>query len=292
MQILRARPRAPRTVLAALAVAAVLAGCAEDETLGTEPAGREITVEPAWAQEFEAHGVVGTFALHRLGDDHVTVHAPDRAATPMIPASTFKILNSAIALETGVIAGVDTVIRWDGVDRAFAAWNRDQTLRSAIEVSAVWAYQELARGIGPDRMAEHVAAVGYGNADIGGPIDEFWLQGDLRISAVEQTSFLADLMTDRLPFAVETQAAVREILIRDRGTGWTFGHKTGTALAAEPTLGWLVGFTEYADDTWVFALNIDVGDAADENHLDPVGRQRLAATLLVQAGALPEEALD
>lgn len=251
-----------------------------------------LEVEPGWDELFEQHGVEGTLVVHRIGGERLAVHNVDRSTMPAIPASTFKVLNSLIALETGVIEDVDEVIPWDGVERSFHAWNQDQTLRSAIEVSAVWAYQDLARRIGEQQMAKHVAATGYGNADIGGGIDEFWLRGDLRISPVEQVDVLTRLMENKLPFSDHHQRDVREILIRDRGDGWVFGHKTGTALSAEPVLGWLVGFTEYDDAVWVFALNLDLGhDATLDGQIDPQVRQQLARASLVQLGALPESAL-
>lgn len=270
-----------------------LVGCAACSSSGESTSGSvaelAVVTDAAWAERFEEHGVTGTFVLHELGDDRLRVHDPDRAATAMIPASTFKILNSLIALETGSISDVDEVIPWDGMDRSIDAWNRDHTVRSAIGVSAVWAYQELARRIGAERMAASVTAARYGNADIGGPIDEFWLRGDLRISAVEQVDVLTRLLQDELPFAAEHQAAVREILIQDQGDAWTLGYKTGTALAAEPVLGWLVGYTEFAGSSWVFALNLDLGQRAVlDEQIDPQVRQQLARTILVDAGALPE----
>ncbi len=245
--------------------------------------------EERWAELFDKYGVEGTFVLRKLGEDQLRIHNSARAEEAMIPASTFKILNSLIALETGAVDSVDEVIPWDGVDRSIDAWNRDQTLRSGIAVSAVWAYQELARRIGEEQMAEWVTAAGYGNADIGGPIDEFWLRGELRISAVEQVNVLARLLRDELPFSVEHQAAVREILVQDEGDGWTFGYKTGTALSTEPVLGWLVGYTEYNGSTWVFATNLDLGGSANlDEQIDPLVRQQLARAILAAEGALPQ----
>ena len=52
-----------------------------------------------------------------------------------------------IALESGVIGDENETIPWDGVEREYPFWNRDHTMRSAIGVSAVWFYQELARRI-------------------------------------------------------------------------------------------------------------------------------------------------
>ena len=58
-----------------------------------------------------------------------------------IPASTFKIPNTLIVLEEGLIKDPADVIKWDGVKREYASWNKDQTLKSAFQHSCVWCYQ-------------------------------------------------------------------------------------------------------------------------------------------------------
>ena len=264
-----------------------LAACSSDEPMTATPSELIVVEMPEWVAHFERADATGTFALHRLGTDEVLVHDADRAVDAVLPASTFKILNSLIALETGVLATVDELVPWDGVVRPIDAWNVDHSLRTGIEVSAVWAYQEIARQVGETRMAEQVNAAGFGNADIAGGIDRFWLDGALRISPIEQLDFLAALMNDDLPFAPEHQAAVRDILVRESGDGWTWGHKTGTALATQPVLGWLVGFVEHDGDTWVFAMNLDLGDVEVDSQIDPQLRQALTRTIPEDAGALP-----
>ncbi len=237
-----------------------------------------------WAAAFDQGQVAGTFVLHQLGTGVVLVHDEVRAEPPYIPASTFKILNSLIALETGVVSSVDEQVPWDGVARS-DGWDRDHSLRSGIEVSAVWMYQEVARRVGEEDMASLVAATEYGNADIGGALDRFWLDGELRVSAVEQLDLLVKLMDNDLPFEVEHQQAVRDILVRASGDGWTWGHKTGLALANEPGLGWLVGYTEYEGSTWIFAMNVDLGETDD-----PSIRTTISCAVLASTGALPTEA--
>ena len=263
---------------------------------GTSASGRSNSARPsdvvlveraAWAEVFESYDATGTFAMQRLNSDKVLVHDPDRARAQFLPASTFKIVSSLIALETGVVADVEEFVQWDGVERPIEAWNRDHSLRTGIEVSAVWMYQHLARDIGEDRMSSLVAEANYGNTDIGGLIDEFWLNGDLRISALEQLDMLTDLMTDKLPFDHAHQAAVRDILVRESDTGSIWAHKTGTALGPNPVLGWLVGYTEFDGATWVFAMNIDLGDSVElYTQIDPQIRQKLANEILRGEGAL------
>ncbi len=270
-------------VLAAL-VTVVPVACTSEDDGSAEP---QVVERGEWGRFFDDAGVVGTFAAREVGTGRTLVWNVDRAEARRLPASTFKILNSMIILQTGLVDDVDEVVAWDGVERPIAAWNRDHNLRSGIEVSAVWMYQELAREVGEDRMAEWVVAADYGNADIGGGIDEFWLRGDLRISPLEQLDFLERMVTGELPFDAEVVADVGEIIVREQGDGWVWSHKTGTALAVQPTLGWLVGTAQQGDRTWVFAMNIDLDSTELSGQIDPLIRQTLSRRILENVGALP-----
>lgn len=172
-----------------------------------------------------------------------------------IPASTFKIPNSLIALETGVASGPDFTLPWDGVERRIASWNRDHDLVSAFAVSALWYYQELARRTGQARMAKWVDALDYGNGKIGGGIDSFWLNGELRISAFEQVDFLYRLHEGKLPLSASTvDRFLNEVMVYARDEDTVLRAKTGWAQSAdfpddaqpgfEGNLGWFVGSVE------------------------------------------------
>ncbi len=264
------------------AIAWLVGACGSNSA--AHPSEMDRLVVSDWAAAFEQHDGEGTIVVHQLGTGVVLTHNSDRAEQPYLPASTFKILNSLIALNTGAVSSVDEQIPWDGVARS-DGWDRDHSLRSGIQVSAVWMYQEVARRVGEEDMASLVAATEYGNADIGGDLDRFWLDGELRISAVEQLDLMTKLMEDDLPFEVEHQAAVRDILVRASGEGWSWGHKTGLAAANELLLGWLVGYTEYDGSTWVFAMNVDLGETDA-----PSIRTTISCAVLASTGALPTEA--
>lgn len=280
------RPRRHCRWRSLIVICVLAAACSSDDSSPRELA---IVEGPGWSEIFDEFGVAGTFALREVGSGTTLVHDARRATEPRLPASTFKILNSLIILETGVAADVDTVFPWDGVDRGLEAWNRDHSLRSGIEVSAVWLYQQLAREVGEERMSEMVGASNYGNGDIGGGIDQFWLRGDLRVSPFEQLAFLERLTADDLPFAAADMAAVRAIIVRESGDDWSWSHKTGTALSEEPTLGWLVGLTEFDGRTWAFALNIDMPEVDGISTTEPRLREKLTRRLLAAAGALPSD---
>ena len=142
-------------------------------------AASSATISPS---DFSISAPTGTFVGYKVDDYLIIASDKVRSGEGKLPASTFKIPNSLIALETGVVEDPDKdVFKWDGVTRSIEAWNKDHTLRSAIAVSAVPVYQEIARRIGAERMQKYVDLFDYGNRNIGGGIDQFWLTGDLRI---------------------------------------------------------------------------------------------------------------
>ena len=133
-----------------------------------------------------------------------------------MPASTLKCLMPCLRSmpERSVTS---SRIRWDGVKRDFDGWNQDQTLRSSMRHSTVWVYQQFAREIGEVREKEYLTRIQYGNADPSGGVDRFWLDGALRISAMEQVDFLRKLYRNELPFKVEHQRLVKDIMIVEAG---------------------------------------------------------------------------
>jgi beta-lactamase class D len=100
--------------------------------------------DAAIADLFNKAGVAGTILIESTKTGQRFVHNDTRSKQPFTAASTFKVLNTLIALEEGVIAAADSTIRWNGTLYEIADWNRDQTLETAFKVSCVWCYQELA----------------------------------------------------------------------------------------------------------------------------------------------------
>jgi len=217
-----------------------------------------------WKTYYDRAGVRGCFVLYDLRADRVQVYNPSRTDSAFLPASTFKIFNSLVALETGAVKDENDTIRWDGVHRWVANWNADQNMRSAIRYSTVWFYQELARRIGEKRMREYITLSHYGNEDISGGIDVFWLDGGLRISAREQITFLRKLYDNDLPFSLRTMETVKEIMVLEETGEYIFRGKTGWAARPEREIGWFVGYLERGEDVYFFANNIDISDVAEE----------------------------
>ncbi|HMB96817.1 MAG TPA: class D beta-lactamase [Tepidisphaeraceae bacterium] len=255
------------------------------------PAAALGQAQPDLAKRFIDAGYPNsTMLVYDLRQDVYTTINPSRTDEMFLPASTFKIFNSMAGLETGVLQDENSVIKWDGVKRTPEIWNRDHTLQSAIQVSCVPYFQEVARRIGHDRMQHWIDAVGYGNQNIGGKIDEFWLDGDLRISARQQVQLLVRLYKNDLPFSQRTMDIEKKILINEQTPQYTLRAKTGWAQRISPQVGWWVGWVERSDGSaYFFAMNIST-DKPPANFADV--RIQLTRAVLKDLKILPADAPD
>jgi beta-lactamase class D len=152
--------------------------------------------------------IKGAFVVYDMSNDRYVRYDPQRCRQRFSPKSTFKIPNSLIGLDTGVIRDAEFIIQWNRQkyppqenwnEEPFLHWGKDQTLRSAIKYSVVWYYRELALRVGSGQMKKYVRAFDYGNKDVSGRVDNFWLNNVLKISADEQVEFLRAFYTGRLP---------------------------------------------------------------------------------------------
>ncbi len=201
-------------------------------------------------------GQSGTIVLKNLKTDKTFIYNENRSMERYTPESTFKIPHALIGLQTKAVADEYEVKRWDGILREIPEWNRDHTLGSGMRHSVIWYYQQMARDIGAPNMQHYLHLIQYGNMDISGGIDQFWLDGSLRISAKEQAVFLEKLVEERLPFDKQTMRTVKRMMINEEADSYLLHGKTGTRLS-DYGLGWYVGYIETDKADWVFATNID-----------------------------------
>lgn len=249
---------------------------------GCAPSRSAISERPDWKTLYDRAGVHGCFILYDLRADRMQVYNPERADSAFLPASTFKIFNSLVALETHVVRDENDTIRWDGVQRPIAGWNGDQNMRSAIRFSTVWFYQELARRIGTERMQDYLARAHYGNENLSGGIDRFWLDGGLRISPREQIAFLQRLHAGDLPFSPRTIQTVRDILILEKTEEYVFRGKTGWSTRPERETGWFVGYLERGPEVYFFANCIDIHGEDDARARIGITREILQSMGLME----------
>jgi beta-lactamase class D len=248
----------------------------------------EVSERPDLGQFFA--GLDGTFVLLEAQTGRLTRFNPERASERFPPASTFKIPNALIALETGVVDGPEFALAWDVKTPQEPwwpdIWKRDHTLQTALPKSVVWYFQEVARRIGHERMQSHLDGFDYGNRDISGGIDQFWLTGGLRISADEQVRFLQRFYEEALGVSKRSTDIVKELLVLEEEPGYRLSGKTGWSALGEsdaPQIGWLVGYLESGEATHFFALNIDIRTNEDASK-----RLVIAKSVLRELGVLAD----
>ncbi len=217
---------------------------------------------------FDENKVDGCFALMDNGTGQFTVYNLSRYRdSSYLPASTFKIVNSLIGLQTGKIVNDSMVIKWDGVERR-AEWNKDLTMYEAFRVSAVPYYQEVARRIGKDTMQYWLNQLKYGaksdtaKVAITTTIDSFWLDNSIKVTPDQQLGLVKKLYFDELPgFFKSNQEVVKRAMLFENNTNYRLGYKTGWGFKENGnSIGWIVGWIEENSHPYFFVLNIESPD--------------------------------
>ncbi len=254
----------------------------------TNPAGDH---HPEWKKYFDDYHVTGCIAIYDLKQAKFIDYNPDRCAQRFIPASTFKIFNSLVGLETKIIPDENHVIQWNGVVHPIESWNYDQSMKDAMKNSTVWYFQEVARKIGEEKMQQYLNLLSYGNRRMGSTIDSFWLNGDLRISCDEQIEFIKNLRTEQLPVSKRAMRIVKNILVLDSTSTYKLSGKTGWGIMQDETtegkrlnIGWFVGYVEKGSDAYFFATNIQSPDPAPENFAE--ARKKITENILLELGII------
>ncbi len=214
---------------------------------------------------FDKYGAVGCFGMFDNSRGVFTIYNLDRFKKPYMPASTFKIANALIAMQSGKITDDSVIIRWDGIKRPVEAWNQDLSLYQAFRVSAVPAFQEIARKIGRDTMQYWLDSLKYGNRTIGVSLDSFWLNQSLLITPDEQLGLVKRLYFRQLPFRASVQESVKKMMIQENNSSYQLAFKTGWGATEKgKPLAWIVGWMEENRHVYPFVLNFEIDPAREE----------------------------
>src|SRR5688500_13829838 len=234
---------------------------------------------------FEENKVDGCFALMDNGTGKFTVYNLARYRdSSYLPASTFKIVNSLIGLQTGRITNDSMVIKWDGVKRPFDSWNKDLTMYDAFRVSAVPYYQEVARRIGKDTMQFWLDSLSYGTQKITTAIDTFWLDNSLKVTPDEELGLVKRLYFDQLPFFKTYQEMVKRAMLFENNAYYRLAYKTGWGFWNERIdkhIGCITGWIEENWHPYFFVLNIE---SPDRNFDMTTVRMKMLKDILKQLG--------
>jgi beta-lactamase class D len=226
-----------------------------------QPGFSQKVFENDFKAQFNKYGVDGCFVLYSQADSEFVRYNADLCDSGYIPASTFKIPNSLIALEEGVISDTNQILKWDGHEWPNQSWNQNQTLKTAMKYSCVWVYTGFAEHIGIDKYYNYVKSFDYGNKDLTGPPNRFWLAGLFRISANQQVDFLRKFYYYDLAVSRQSIDLVKDIIVLEQTNIYKLSGKTGGGMLTDTDyIMWLVGYLERDKKVYFYAMNFISND--------------------------------
>lgn len=247
-------------------------------TINKEQSANKNIIKPEFQSIIDSSDVKGSILIYDLNKDIYQSNDFEWSNKGNLPASTFKIANSIIGLETGVIENDSVIFKWDGEKKWLKNWEQDLILRDAFQFSCVHCYQEVARKVGSKRMNDYVSKLNYGNLEIDSTnIDKFWLEGESRISQMQQIDFLKRLYNFELPISKRTESIMRNIMLIEETDQYKLSGKSGLSNNNGEYNGWFVGFVEFKNNTYLFATNLEPKKEFD---FDSFIKKRLDLTLL------------
>lgn len=203
------------------------------------------------------HGYNGSFVLYDASTNQYQIYNREMSEQRVSPDSTYKIYSALFALESNVISTKNNEQLWDGTVYPFKEWNVNQTLSTALGSSVNWYFQRLDQKIGKKKLQNYFHKVNYGNENLSGNLDNYWLESSLKISPIEQVQLLYAFDDNTFGFKAENVRAVKKALfIEEQKQGQLYG-KTGTGTVNGKDInGWFIGYVKKNNHTYYFAINI------------------------------------
>ena len=221
-----------------------------------------VTEDNDLQQFFQKENLQGSFGMFNNGNGQFTIYNLKRFKdSAYLPASTFKIVNALVGIQTGRVRDDSTIIPWDGVMRTNPDWNRDLTMTQAFHLSSVPWFQELARRIGRDTMQKWLDTLSYGalkGRAIIKDIDSFWLDNSVKVTADEQLGLVKRLYFGQLPFFRRTMDIVRRMMLWEDTPKYKLAYKTGWGVSEQnKNIGWIIGWIEENRHPYFFSLQVE-----------------------------------
>lgn len=221
----------------------------------------EVLVRQDFKKYFDDCNVDGAIAIYDNKNHKWIVSDTVATRKETLPASTFKIINLLIALETKTIASENDIVKWPGSTDTIKYDYRpniyqDISVKEAFEVSAGWAFIELAKKIRKDNYKKYLKLCHYGNLDLSQTDPDFWNFGAFGISPINQVEFLKNFYDEKLPFSKRNIDIVKKVMITEQNQEYTIHSKTGWTRENNINTGWWVGYIENKNGTYFFATRL------------------------------------
>ena len=234
--------------------------------IGSSCSPNNVEEDNSLKKYFEEHKVTGSFGMFDNAAGEFTIyrlgHFKDSSFTP---ASTFKIVNSLIGIETGRVKDDSAIIAWNGKPWINPPCNEDLPMYLAFRNSCLPWFQELARRIGKDTMQRELDSLGYGERygkSVIRNVDSFWLDNSVKVTADEQLGLVKRLYFQQLPFQPRTQRIVKSMMLMEDNANYKLSYKTGWGFRENGnSIGWIVGWIEENRHAYFFVLQIESPDS-------------------------------
>ncbi|MEK3805896.1 BlaR1 family beta-lactam sensor/signal transducer [Bacillus sp. FSL H8-0547] len=220
-------------------------------------------------------GYEGSFVLYDENAKQYRIYNEEKSTLRVSPDSTYKIYSALFALESNVISPEESTLVWDGTKQPYDAWNEDQDVSSALQKSVSWYFQEADRRTGFEIIQSNLKEINYGNSDVSGGLNEFWLESSLKISPVEQVQLLQSFYHNQFGYEQMHIQTVKDALLIEKNEDARLSGKTGTGTVNGKNInGWFIGYVETKNNTYFFAANI-------QNNVDSSGSKASEITLSI-----------
>ncbi|WP_257668948.1 class D beta-lactamase [Parapedobacter tibetensis] len=267
-----------------VALITTLTGC--NERTQTQADERKEETVAAFDSLLAQHELDGTIVIYDAQNKQYYSNDFEWATNKFLPASTFKIPNTLIALETNVVDPDSTVFFWDGQPRAFSSWEKDFTLKEAFQASCVDCYREVARNVGLATMLHYLDTLNYpGMLVDSATLDNFWLTGSSQLSPMEEIDFLERFYTKQLPISDSTYERMLDIFKIVETDSYRLSGKTGWSIDNNENNGWFVGYLETGGEVYYFATNAEPVNQEDLSKFIP-GRMKVTREALAHLGLM------
>lgn len=245
----------------------------EAEKKETKVVQRE-TVIPKFQTILDTADVEGAILIYDLEEDRYYSNDFDWTRKGNLPASTFKITNSIIGLETGVVESDSTLFPWNGEKRRLKLWEQDLIFRDAFHFSCVPCYREIARKIGESKMNEFLEKLEYGDMKVDSSnVDLFWLVGASKISQYQQIDFLQRFYQSKLPISERTEQIMKLMMVIEDSEDYKLSGKTGWSITDDKNNSWFVGYVETQSKAYFFATNLEPKEQFDMDRFPMVRKE-------------------
>lgn len=249
---------------------------------------------PNLQQPFKECGINGSITLYDYQTKKWTFSNQVDAVKATLPASTFKVVNTLIALETGVIKDENELVKWHGnQDTARYGYRpriyHDMSLKEAFKMSAGWVYVVLAGRIGKQRYKNYLSQCQYGNVDLSQQGNDFWNFGNFAITPKNQIEILKGVYEETLPFSKRSFRILKKIMVAEQGENYVLRAKTGWTRDGGKDTGWWIGYVEKgkgkAKQVYFFATRLIKSRTEKNRHFGSC-RKTITRNVLKQLGVL------